>query len=228
MTLRGRKQITHQFSNRLSTAPATEPVLLADLKLYLRYTLTDQDDYLIDLITTARLFIESVTGFAFITQEWQMTMDNWPGQRDDWWDGSRVGSINELYGMASPFQFVQPTKYPLQSVDTLTVYDESSNATSVTVADKFDVDTQSWPGRLVLKRGETWPIALRALNAIEFVYTAGFGDTASDVPENFKQAIIMMAGYMFNNRGNACCAASNAYGASGAANLISAFEARHI
>lgn len=225
MALRGNKQIHPKFTNRIVTQPAIEPVTVKQVKDYLRLTPEDftQDNLLADQIVAARAVIESQSGFAFITQTWKLTLDHWPGFRDPWWDGARVGSISELYGANTELGTIIPTKYPLQTVDTLTVYDEDSNATSVTVSTKFDVDTESWPGRVALKSGQTWPVALRRLNAIEFGYTAGFGTTAKSVPDELRLAVTMTAAYMYDNRGK-CCSAVDAFGASGAGAIVNSFK----
>lgn len=41
--------------------------------------------------------------------------------------------------------------------------------------------------------------------AIEITFTAGYGDNASDIPADIKQAINLMVGDMWNNRGDCGC-----------------------
>lgn len=205
MALRTPRQIHQYRGNRLTSAPGAEPITLAELKTHLRITGTDDDDYLTQLIEDARQELEDTTGIALITQSWQLTLDRWPGARERWWDGEVEGHPDILYGpdQAAKGSVYLP-RYPLVSVDTVTVYDEDSNSSAVTIADVFDIDTQSQQGRMTLQRGAVWPIALRGTNAIEIVYTAGYGNAATDVPAPIKRALRQMAAYMYEHRGDGC------------------------
>jgi uncharacterized phiE125 gp8 family phage protein len=85
----------------------------------------------------------------------------------------------------------------------VTVYDEDSNDTVVSIADTFDLDTYRLPGRITLKRGATWPIALRSNNAIQIIYVAGYANAAA-VPAPIKRAVKEMAAYLYAHRGDEC------------------------
>lgn len=223
--LRGNKHIHEQQSNVQTIAPTAEIIFLEDLKEHLRLTGDDcsQDNYLVDAIRSATDEIEASTGFAFLTQSWKLTLDHWPRQNEPWWSGTMVGSISELYGGASHLETIELPRYPLQSITSITVYDEDGNSTAVTVGNVFDIDTASYPGRLRLKHGSTWPIALRNLNAIEIVYVAGFGDDVSDVPQPYKRAVRTMAAWLYDNRGTGC-SMGDAYVKSGAELIMRKFR----
>lgn len=213
-----------------STAPAVEPVTADELRDYLRETSDGLPDSAAnDLIAEARELIENRTGLSLITQEWTLALDYWPNNSSEpWWDGVRQGSIAELHGGRYAASLGLP-RYPLQSVDSVTVYDEASNPTSVTVADTFDVDTYRTPGRITLKSGKTWPVALRASNAIIIVYTSGYGNASTDVPAGLRRAIKQMAAYLYQNRGDGCgCDTSQAFTDSGAASILSAYKVSKI
>jgi len=211
--------------NIITSAPAVEPVTAAELRTYLRETATGlPDSEADDFIAEARQYIEDQCGVAMIAQSWLMAIDRWPTQREPWWDGWRQGHINILHGSSSASDVKLP-RFPLQAVDGVNVYDEDGNATAVVVADTFDIDTIRTPGRMTLKRGSTWPVALRANNAIEISYTSGYGNAAADVPAPMKRAVKQMAAYLYQNRGDGCgCDASQAFDDSGAASLLSAYK----
>lgn len=217
-----------QYRGHVETsAPSVEPVTAAELRDLLRTNATDlPDGEAEDFIAQAREEIEWMTGIAMITQSWRLSIDRWPTQREPWWDGVRQGSIMELHGAAYASDVLLP-RYPLQSIDSVTVYDEDGTSSAVTVADTFDVDTARHPGRITLQRGATWPVALRANNAIEITYTAGWGDAASDVPAPLKRAVRSMAAYFYAHRGDECDA-DEAIRKSGARSALRAFEARHL
>lgn len=219
MALMPRTTYSRNFANKVVTAPAAEPVTLAEAKDHMRITDNDSDSFIHSLIIEARQMLEQISGIAFITQTWKLTIDHWPGYSDPWWNGVRQGYIGDLQGGHA---VVPLPRYPLQEIDSITVYDEDSNPTSVVVADVFDVDVESLRGRLVLKTGATWPVALRRSNAIQINYTSGYGDSPTDVPEALKRAIRVMVAYMFKHRGT--CGASRAYRESGAKEILTLYK----
>ena len=225
MSLRSPVQITNARGSVIVTQPAIEPVTAAEFKSQVR------DDALTDAealawVTTARAYIEEMNNFAIITQTWRLALDRWPSGREKWWDGVRQGSRTELYGPSS-FSDVPLPRYPLQSITSVTTFDTGNNATAVTVADVFNVDTYRTPGRLALRFGQTWPIALRETNAIVIDYAAGYGTAAGDVPAPIKQGILLMAASLYENRGDGCSTV-DAYAMSGARGMVEIYRAKVI
>jgi hypothetical protein len=219
MSLRAPVSLYQHRGSVLVTAPTSEPVSAAELRLHLRTDATDFPDagaY----VTDARQDIENRSGLAFITQTWRVTLDRWPTGGEAWWDGVRDGAASELYG--NSMRSVALPKWPLASITSVTVYDEASNSTAVTVANVFDVDAYSRPGRLTLKRGATWPVALRSSNAIEIVYVAGY-TSAANVPSPMKRAIRQLAAYLYSHRGDDCTP-DEAYSASGAESIMAQYK----
>jgi hypothetical protein len=220
MSLRQAVSLHQHRGNVLVTAPTSEPVSAAELRLHLRTDATDFPDAA-SYITDARQEIEERSGLAFLTQTWRLALDRWPAGGEQWWDGVREGSINDLYGSAS-LRSVEMPKWPLASITSVTVYDEAGTSAAVTVANVFDLDLYRRPGRLTLKRGAVWPVALRASNAIEILYVAGY-TTAASVPSPMKRAIKQLAAYLYAHRGDDCDPAE-AYVASGAESLMAQYK----
>ena len=205
----------------------TEPVTAAQLRTHLYADATELPDVDAEmLIEEAREYIEMRAGLAFITQTWHMTLDHWPGLRQEWWDGTREGAISTLY-RPDYTHLIELPRAPLQSISSLNVYGTDDAATAVTVADVFIVDAYSMPGRLSLRSGSSWPVALRTTNAIEINYTAGYGDTAAEVPASMRRAIRMLAAKMYSERGDGC-SVDDAYVSSGAKDLVDNYRAVRI
>ncbi len=224
MSLRAAVPLYQHRGLALVTAPAAEPVTAAELRLHLRTDATDFPDagaY----VTDARQEIETRAGVAFLTQTWRLALDRWPAVGEAWWDGVRDGSISELYAAAS-MRSIDLPRYPLQSISSVTVYDEASNASTVTVADVFDVDLYRMPGRMTLKRGQTWPVALRSSNAIEIEFVAGY-TSAATVPSPMKRAVKQLAAFLYAHRGDECDP-GDAYHASGADALMAQYKPARI
>jgi len=225
MTLRGNVRYSQHYGNVRVAGPRVEVVLLDDLRTHIRVVHKEDDEYLGKLIKEAREEIEDISGLAFISQTWQMTLDRWPGQRNLWWDGVRELPVTELEG-GFP-SVIEPIRYPLISVDTINVFDEDSNSTAVTIASVFDIDIISKPGRISLQSGATWPIASRSINSIEINYTAGYGTAVTAVPTPLTRAVRNMAGYLYDHRGSGCTPAA-AYKESGAAATIQRYRAARL
>ena len=202
MCLRPRVPSAQYRGHVLVTGPTVEPVSAAELRSFL----VESADALPDaeanaLIKEARNLIEEMTGIAFIQQDWRLALDHWPSGRGQWWDGVREGVISDLHGQPATLHL---PRYPLQSVQSVTVYDGNGAASTVDVGVTFDVDVYQSPGRLSLKLGATWPIALRPTNAIEIVYRAGYGATSGTVPAILARAVKQVAAYLYSHKGDDC------------------------
>lgn len=219
MALRTPIARTAYTGSTLITAPASEPVSLEELKAQLGLDVASsaQDPRLWLIVTAAREMIERYTGLAIIPQQWRLTLDRWPGSRVQWWDGVRDGAIADVVSSGPPSWIIVP-RYPLVSVDAVRVYDDTDTAHTVSVASTFVVDTQQQPGRMVLRNGIAWPVALRVSNAIEIDYTAGY----TVVPASLRLAVLQVAAYLYGHPGD--CAADDAITMSGADALLSAYK----
>lgn len=157
--------------------PAVEPVTVAEAKNHLRVDISDDDALIGALITAAREMIEERSRRALITQTWRRNLDAWP---------------------AISLNLPRP---PLQSVTSITYTDGDGN-TSTVDSSIYSVDTDSQPGRVALAYDQQWPTVatLATLNPIKITYVAGYGDAASDVPQRWKQAILLTVGHWYENR----------------------------
>ena len=141
----------------LITAPALEPVTLADAKAHLRLDNNDDDQLLTAMIVAARVHVEALTRRLLIEQGWRVYLDRWPRKR-----------------------IVALSPAPLISVDAVTIYDANGDPT-VVAEDDYEVDAASVPGRLVLS-GAAPVVVGQAVNGIEIDVTAGYGPSSVDVP----------------------------------------------
>jgi uncharacterized phiE125 gp8 family phage protein len=163
------------MSLTLTTPPAAEPVALADAKAHLKVDTTADDALITSLIVAARARAEWHTGRAFVTQSWTLWLDAWPQ--------------SGLVEIPLP---------PLQSVTQVRVY-ALDDTPSVLDPSVYQVDVASAPARL-LRKSE--PAAnLRAVNAVEIAFAAGYG-AASAVPQPVKQAILQIVADLYTYRGD--------------------------
>lgn len=159
---------------KLITAPATEPVSLTEAKLHIRVDNNADDTLITNLIKVAREFCEAWQRRAYVTQTWELYLQRFPSLRE----------------------IVIPLS-PLQSVTSLTYYDEDDMPDTFT---GFDEDLVREPGRIYLQHDESWPsVTLRPVNGVVIRFKAGYGNAAS-VPMTIKQAILLLIGHLYENR----------------------------
>lgn len=187
------------MKSKVTTAPATEPITLADLKLSLRITSTAEDTFLTQLITDARESVERYTNQKLITQTITGYGSPFNFSDDVWWEGYMVGHSNMITG---PLQHMELDHGPVQSITSVETIDtdnaESAYASSNYYLDNYDLDLLP---RIEFNQNATHPSSIRRQNGWKVVYVAGYGDNATDVPADIRRAITVLAGYMWANRG---------------------------
>ena len=188
---------------RLVTPPAVEPVSVNEAKQHLRLEDEDGDDaaLLAGLIRSVREFAERFLGRALITQTYLATLDAWPTNHrveGQWWDGTRDGAVSELSRADRAIELPRP---PLQSIELIRTFDDVDQATTF-ASSNYLVDAISQPGRVVLRNGVAPPVALRAANAIEIQFKAGYGDDPQSVPEAIRLGMLQVIAHLYENRGD--------------------------
>jgi uncharacterized phiE125 gp8 family phage protein len=154
---------------KLITAPTIEPVTLNEVKNYLKIDLADtsQDTYLTALIKAVRESIEACLKRSLITQTWLVNFDYY----------------SEKYVLQRP---------NIIAIASLKLTDSENTEHTIDSSNYFlKNDT------LFIKDTYNLTLDLRNYLAVEIVYTAGYGATASNVPEGVKQGILEQIGSIF-------------------------------
>ena len=146
---------------RIVTAPAIEPVTVAEVKLDARIDVADLDATLTLLITGARRVAEDRTGRSLITQTWELVLDAFPSA------GIEVG------------------KLPIQSITSVKYYDSDGVLQTLSSAN-YVLDTDTLPGWILPAYGVSWPATHAVSNAVIIRFVTGYGAAASDVPAEIK------------------------------------------
>lgn len=160
----------------LNSGPLVEPVSLAEAKAHLRIDTDDEDGLLASLITSARLHIEAHLNVVLLNQSWSVYFDSWPD------DGVVV------LPMA-----------PLVSVNAVSIRSEQGDATIIS-DNNYYADISGRTPRLVRSRTGVWPPPKRKAGGIEITLTAGYGEEPEEVPQNIRQAILLLTAHWFENR----------------------------
>lgn len=159
-----------------TVAPVAEPISLDEAKAHLRVTHNLEDALIAALIKAAREWAEGYQNRAYITQTWELWLDEFP--------------------RADYIPIPQP---PLKSVTSVKYYDTANTEATMAATDYF-VDAKSEPGRLVLAYGSSWPsTTLRPANGVCITFVAGYGD-AADIPQAQKAAMLLAIGTWYSKR----------------------------
>jgi hypothetical protein len=211
------------------TAPAAEPVTLQQAKDHLRIDSSDEDLYIESVIKAARRHAEQVKAWrSFITQTWEIWLDAWPGKDSidlpmppvqepavtagafvtgtvyriltvGTTNFTLIGAASNAVGICFKATGAGTGTGTATASGTITYYgtDDTAYYASGISLDKED----QYAPKVYLRYGESWPSAtLRPYNGICVTYIAGYGDASSDVPENFKQGILLLIGHFYEHR----------------------------
>jgi uncharacterized phiE125 gp8 family phage protein len=164
------------MSITIITPPASEPVSLAEAKLFLRIDQDVEDDLIATLIGAAREAVEAACGRALITRRVRESLDIW--RRD-----SVGGAVLGLGPVA----------------DVIAVRLLASNgAQSVIDPERYRLEGDRDRPRLVFATG--LPATLRTVGGIEIEYDAGFATDASDLPVALRLATLQIVASLYDAR----------------------------
>jgi uncharacterized phiE125 gp8 family phage protein len=165
------------------TAPAVEPVTLAEAKAHLRVDVSDDDAYIGTLITAAREWCEQYLDRTLVDTQWVMRFDAFPpdGTHDIELPRPPMVSSGTATAVALTFTFENGT-------------------TSTYSTASYRVDRASTPGAVKTLYGQTWPPHLLDDNAISVTWWAGYGASGSSVPAAIRSAVLMLVGLFYEKR----------------------------
>ena len=178
--------------------PAIEPVSIDMLRRHIRVDADDEDDLIAIYLTAARSMVEQFLGRVLITQTLR-------------WISARTPPLNAfplfpftafILPLWMPYSqlFHRPIELPrapVQSVSAVSYGTWGAPDTALTTS-QFNVDAQIEPARLLLLQGAgSFPSDHLVVD-----FVAGYGDAAANIPTPIIVAIMMLAAYLYENRGD--------------------------
>jgi uncharacterized phiE125 gp8 family phage protein len=158
------------------TPSATPAVSLADCKLDLRITTSDEDVLILSYIDAASRLASEIVGRKLINETIKYSISRSSGT------------------VTLPFT-------PVTSVTEIQYFDADDISQTLTITDfhlyNFDEFTQ-----LVPKAGIFWPTVFDRRDAINITFVAGYGAASADIPDSITKAIRLIVVDWFENRGN--------------------------
>lgn len=153
-----------KYTLRTITEPATEPVTLAEAKLWCRIDDDDtaQDAMVLVMIQAMRRYAENYTRRAYVSRTLQMRLWGFPE-----------------HCIRLPFA-------PLQSVTSITYIDSNGSTQTLDGSPSlYQWDTASEPGVVMPVYNDTWPTTRYDLDSVRITYTCGYA-SQSLIPANLK------------------------------------------
>lgn len=161
-----------EYHYTISTAPTSYPVSVSEVKQHLRLDHDYEDDWIYQTIAAATDVIQHELDRQILTATWALNMDDFP-EYDE------------------PI-FIQ--KAPLASVTSVQYYD-TDNAQQTWSSSLYTVST-SFPGRICLVEGQSYPDTKERPDAVTVTFVAG----ASSVPATIQLAMQQLIGLWYDNR----------------------------
>jgi len=210
--------------------PASEPVLLDEFKDHLRLDGTDEDAALGAFISTARSLVEEYLDIYLVGRSTALYLDKWllsEGCKDDlpWWSGTVGGAMSLFQQSAS---FAELPVRPVSSIDSISIVAPDGSETTWAAENYLLI-----PGvdaKVTLQSNRQWPVPGRVAEGIKIILTMGFGPDWNHVPASLRQAVLMLASYLYGNRGDMAVGGTDTsvIAASGAASLLAPYRGRRL
>lgn len=158
------------------TAPAVDPVTLAEAKVQCRVDTDADDAYITSLIKLATTMVENLLEVSLISQEWQASYDLFP-----------------IWAIILP-------RMPMASGPVTVTYRLGDGTTQTLTATDFQVDYNVIPGRIYPKWATSWPATRGDENSVVVRYPTGYGPTAASVPPEAKHLILVLVAHYYDTR----------------------------
>jgi uncharacterized phiE125 gp8 family phage protein len=160
-----------------TVAPSAELISLDEAKLHLHVDHSDDDTLIGSLVAAATKHLDGYQGIlqrALCTQTWKIETDT----------------------------FADPLRLPVGDLLSLTSvkYYDGLNVQQTLSASVYGVYSDAIGPFVSLKANQVWPVVYDRRDAIEIIWTAGFGTTANQVPQPIRQAVLLMVGHWYAHR----------------------------
>jgi len=174
--------VTRYRSLKRLTAPAVEPITLAEAKAHCRVDHSTDDSLIQGYITAAREWVEDYIDRSLVSQRLVMKLDSFPHEIE----------------LPRPPMIASGTATAV----TVTYVTGEAGGTATLSTSSYRVDRDSTPGVIRTTYAGSWPSHLIDQNSVTVTWWAGYGDPAS-VPQRVKNAMLMCVHELYEKRGDA-------------------------
>jgi len=174
--------VTRYRSLKRLTAPAAEPITLAEAKAHCRVDHSTDDSLIQGYITAAREWVEDYIDRSLVSQRLVMKLDSFPHEIE----------------LPRPPMIASGTATAV----TVTYVTGEAGGTATLSTSSYRVDRDATPGVIRTNYAGSWPSHLIDQNSVTVTWWAGYGDPAS-VPQRVKNAMLMCVHELYEKRGDA-------------------------
>jgi len=180
------------FGLTVTSAPASEPITLAEAKTALRIDHDEWNDEIEDVwLPAAREEIERRLSVKLVTQTVKVTLDRFPslgivGLDDQ--DRLRVVPAEQIIAGQIAAGVIEIPVESVASISSVKYYDTDNTLQTIS-SSNYQVDTARTPCRIAPVLGYAWPATRAKLAAVEIV--AVVGAAAASVSPMLKAALIL-------------------------------------
>jgi uncharacterized phiE125 gp8 family phage protein len=171
-----------------SSPPGNEPLTVTEAKNFLKVDSADDDTLIADQIRGSRAWAEEYLQRALITQTWELTLDAFP--------------VVDL--MKNPLAEIRLPLGKCQSIISFRYVDEDGATQNMVGASpvEFQQDLNAYgAGVLAPEYGGSWPSIRQVLSPIIVRFTAGYGTTSTEIPEQILDGIRFRLATVYEGRG---------------------------
>ena len=154
------------YSLSLISAPAGEPLTVAEVYKHSRVPEEEDSDYVAALIVAARQYFEDHDSRRLCSQTWKLALDRFPtcwGQYDSYYSSIEI-----------------PLR-PVQSISHIK-YRDADGILQTLDPSAYQVDLTSFIARVAPAYNTFWPATRCVMNAVEIQFVCGYG-TAVSIPD---------------------------------------------
>jgi hypothetical protein len=169
-----------------TTAPAVEPVSLAEAKTFLRVSMSGDDAQITGLISAAREYSETFCNRSFAVKGYVQYLDCFPYYVDGGMQ-SQLALPQSYYSLPrySPTlwnysQMIKLMRSPVTLVSKITYVKPDGTETDLLPGTDFIVDYAAEPVRVFPLAGKNWPACLYCPNAVRIFFAAGMTSPVND------------------------------------------------
>ncbi len=153
---------------QLISAAAQLPVLLSEVRDFLKISHRDEDALIASYIRAAGAACENFTGRKLLQQQWLLTLNDWPN------DGKA--------------DVIQLSLSPILTVDKIEYWDGS--VFQEIAATNYSLDRTSYQAKIIPKAGFLWPDPKKDVEGIKITVSVGFGTDQNEVPHDIRLGLL--------------------------------------
>ena len=165
----------------LHERPAAAVWTVAEAKSHLKVDHNDEDALISSYIEAATIWAQDLTLRSLISQKWRLTSSQFPAS------------------YRTPLRLARG---PISAIDSVKYFDISGVQQTW---DSANYQVTTWNDSVSMlfpASGESWPDTEDDnANAVEVIYTAGYGQSRDDVPEDIRVAILYRIADLYELRG---------------------------